>query len=217
MSNAPSSPGSTTVPRRRNPRGQGARLRDEIIEAASALLAESGDAKQLSLRGVAKQVGIVATSVYPHFSDVEQLAAAVAERRFAEMFAAQNTAERGIVDPAEALLARCLAYCHFALAHPSHYQVMFQVDLTPVRVEDFTHLPGRQAFEALVRAIERCLEAGVARPHDDPFRLAVLVWAAEHGLVALRISRPRFPWPPLDELVNEAVRYLVGLERAGDQ
>jgi hypothetical protein len=32
-----------------------------------------------------------------------------------------------------------------------------------------------------------------------------------HGIVSLRISRPRFPWPPLAETVIEAVdRILVG-------
>ena len=40
------------VRRRRNPRGQGERLREEILDAADALLAESGDASKLSLRGV---------------------------------------------------------------------------------------------------------------------------------------------------------------------
>ena len=50
--------------RRRNPRGQGDRLREEIISAASELIAESGDADQLSLRAVAKRIGIAAPSIY---------------------------------------------------------------------------------------------------------------------------------------------------------
>lgn len=206
--------GGDAIARRPNPRGQGGRLREEIVEAATALLAETGDVRQLTLRGVAKRVGIAATSVYLHFADVEQLAAAVAERCFQDLTTAEDAAERGIDDPVHALLARCRAYCRFALEHPGHYRVMVQVDLSLVRADAFDQLPGRRSFGALVRAIERCLDAGAARADSPPARLAALVWAAEHGLVSLRMARPRFPWPPLDGLVGEAVGRLVGLESA---
>jgi AcrR family transcriptional regulator len=176
------------------------------------LLAETGDARRLTLRGVAKRVGIAATSIYLHFPDVEHLAAAVAERCFEDLTAAEDAAERGVDDPAQALLARCRAYCRFALEHPGHYRVMVQADLSLVRADGFDQLPGRRAFGALVRAIERCLDAGLAPRRDPPARLAALVWSAEHGLVSLRMARPRFPWPPLDDLVDEAVRRLVGLD-----
>jgi AcrR family transcriptional regulator len=58
--------------RPRSRRGDGWRLRAEIIEAARDALAEGGDLRQLTLRGIARQVGIAATSVYLHFPDAEQ-------------------------------------------------------------------------------------------------------------------------------------------------
>ncbi len=70
--------------------------------------------------------------------------------------------------------------------------------------------PGRRSFENLVSAVRRCLDAGLAPPHDDPFRLAPLIWAAEHGPVMARISRPTFPWRPIDALVDEMVTRLMG-------
>lgn len=211
-----SSHDAPAVRRRPNPRGQGERLREEIIAAAGAMLAESGDARQLSLRGVAKRVGIAPTSVYLHFPDVEHLAAAVAERCFLELIAAAAAAAQGVADPAAALLARCRAYCRFALEHPGQYRLMFEAerpDLAPDVPYRFATSPGRGAFEALARHIADCQAVGAAPAHEDPFRLAMLVWAALHGLVALRISRPRFPWAPLDALVDEAVGRLVGLRR----
>src|SRR5215471_7451264 len=108
----------TEARRRRNPRGQGERLREEIVDAASALLAESGDVKHLTLRGVARRVGIAAPSVYLHFPDVEHLALAVTERRFPELGAAIAAGAYGIRDPVEALVAGSLAYCRFAVEHP---------------------------------------------------------------------------------------------------
>lgn len=218
MDNAATRRGAEGTRRLPNPRGQGERLREEIIEAASAILAESGPAPRLTLRGVAKQVGIAATSVYLHFPDVEHLAAAVAARRFPELTAAIVAAREGIADPAEAFRAGCRAYCRFALEHPGHYRVLFEAsrpDLIPARPATGAWAAGRQAFDdTLVRDIERCREARVASADGDPRLVAVLVWSALHGLVTLRMSRPTFAWPPLDELVDEAVGRLVGMQHA---
>lgn len=199
------------APRRRNPRGQGERLREEIIGAAASMLVDSGDPQQLTLRAVARTIGIAATSVYLHFPDVEHLALAVAERRFVELAAKQRAIEQALSHPGEILLARCRAYCRFAIENPACYRIMFLADLGPNMTFGFDQAPGRASFEALVDAIKRCQVAGMVSPERDPFRLAVLVWTAEHGIVSLRMTKRRFPWPSLDELVDEAVTALVGL------
>jgi AcrR family transcriptional regulator len=205
----------TDTQRRRNRRGEGERLREDIVTAAASILAESGDPRQLTLRGVAKRVGIAATSIYPHFPDVDHLAIAVAEQRFDELNDRQRAIEEELTDPGEILLARCRAYCRFGLEHPAHYRIMFFAELGPTMTFTFDQAPGRAAFEVLVSAIRRCQEAGLIAAGRDPFRLAVLVWTAEHGIVSLRLTRTRFPWPPLDDLVDQAVSSLVGLRRRG--
>jgi AcrR family transcriptional regulator len=199
--------------RPRSRRGDGGQLRAQIIEAARDVLAESGDLRQLTLRGIARQVGIAATSIYLHFPDTEHLAAAAMEQSFADLGTATAAAAAGITDPAEELLARCRAYCHFALEHPGHYRVMFHLDLMPTLAASPADTPGRRAFQVLVRAVEACQAAGVATAPGEPFRLASLVWAAEHGLVSLRLSRPQFPWSDMDGLVDEAVTGVMGLRR----
>jgi AcrR family transcriptional regulator len=209
---AESQPGQQVYRRPRSRRGDGGRLRAEIIEAAREILAETGDLEGLTLRGVARRVGIAATSIYLHFPDTEHLAVAATEQSFADLTAAAAAAAAGISDPAEALLARCRAYCHFALEHPGHYRVMFQLPLTPGLAADPAGTPGRRAFRVLLRAVEACQRAGAATATGDPFRLASLVWAAEHGLVSLRLSRPQFPWSDIDGLVDEAVTGIMGLK-----
>jgi hypothetical protein len=37
------------------------------------------------------------------------------------------------------------------------------------------------------------------------------LWSSLHGIVSLRLNRPRFPWPSLAQLVDVTVRRLVGL------
>src|SRR6266851_10046931 len=76
---------------------------------------EAQGLRRLSLRGIARQVGIAAPSVYLHFPDLDLLLAAVVEQGFDRLTIATNAAAQDAADTAEALRARCRAYCHFAL------------------------------------------------------------------------------------------------------
>jgi len=193
-----------TKTRQRNPRGQGERLRDDIIEAASRLLADPA-APPLTLRAVAREVGVAATSVYLHFDSIESLTLAVVNHLFAELIRRQD--EITETDPRQRALAGALVYCEFGLAAPGHYQLMFA---TPLPLPDYTpeRFPGWKAFQQLVERVAAC----IGTDPDDPraFFTAQLVWQQLHGLVSLRISRSRFPWPPLEETVVAAVDRLLG-------
>jgi AcrR family transcriptional regulator len=194
--------------RSRNRRGEGGQLREEILEAGSRLLGVLGDVNLLSLRAVAREVGIATTSIYPHFKNIEELAHAVVARAFDELDAARDAASATISDPGERLLARSQAYCRFALSCPGLYQVMFQVTLPDSATLPAPRAPGRRSFETLVESIERVQRSRRASERD-PRELATLLWATLHGLVSLRISRPNFPWPPLEPQVNDAVHLIV--------
>jgi hypothetical protein len=93
---------------------------------------------------------------------------------------------------------------------------MFMADLAPTLPSEFGEAPGRASFDSLVKAIKRCQLAGRVSGAQDAVRLAVLVWTAEHGIVSLRMTKCSFPWPPLDELVNDAVSTLIGLRQPAD-
>src|SRR5215813_12605051 len=148
----------TQARRQRNPRGQGERLREDIIEAATRLL-EDPAAPPLSLRAVAREVGVAATSVYLHFDDVESLVRAVASRRFTDLIRAQDEATAGVTGPCDRLRAACLMYCEFGLAHPGHYQVTFT---NPLPVGDdvpWDQMPGRRRGSTSSKASRRASRA----------------------------------------------------------
>jgi AcrR family transcriptional regulator len=197
--------------RRRNRRGEGDRLRAEIITAASQIIGDSGDDSALTLRGVARQLGIAAPSIYRHFADVDELKMAVVRRAFAEFAQARDAASHDGDDPAARLLARCRAYTRFAVANPGPYRYLFsQHAPTGDPARPPVDLP---VFQALAESIRRCQQAGLARFADDPQWLAAQVWAALHGLILLRLNAPGFPWPgPLEQMADQAVARLVGLE-----
>jgi AcrR family transcriptional regulator len=188
--------------RRRHPRGQGARLRTELLEAASRLLAELGDADRLSIRAVATAAGVTAPSIYRHFPDKRSLLQAVVEERFRDFDRALDRAAAG-ADPFDALHRRCRAYLRFAREHPGHYRVLFSATaLGPrgVGTSGKGPHPGAASFFALVDAVQRCLDAGARTDHEAAF-LAVQLWTTLHGIVDLRISKPEMPWPPANALL----------------
>src|SRR4029453_1329049 len=86
--------------RGRNRRGQGERLREDIIEAATRLLDELGDDQALAMRGVAREVGSAATSVSLHFADRDALVLAVLNRCHDRLTQAVDDAEATSDDPA---------------------------------------------------------------------------------------------------------------------
>lgn len=200
---------SAPARRRRNRRGEGARLRVELIEAAARLLERSGDAHALTLAAVAREAGVAVPSIYRHFPDRNQLVEAVVADRFERLDEALLEAMTATSGPAEALRACCRAYCRFGLEHPGHYQVLFSASLAldPARPGD---RPGERVFGRLVAAVQACADAGVAR-QEDASLMAVNVWVALHGIVSLRTSRPNHAWPPVDTLVSAALSGQVGL------
>jgi AcrR family transcriptional regulator len=199
----------------RNRRGEGDRLRRQLVDAAGRLLEQGATHETLSLRGVAREVGIAATSVYLHFADRTQLLIAVYVERFAELVRyLERAIEDAGDDPAAQLRACCLAYQRFSLEHPNSYRVLFEVpgfrqERPPGLSRD--QLPGVEMFDTVRGCLDRCVEAGVA-PATDSFLATVCLLAALHGLVSLRIDRPSFPWPPVETLVDHLLATQVGLQ-----
>lgn len=197
-----------TAPRRaRARRGEGDRLRAEILAAAGHLLAERGDENAVSIRMIADAVGVTPPSIYLHFPDKDALIEAVCEERFAAFDAALEEAGAEHDDPLESLRARGRAYVRFALDNPEHYRVIFMtrhdrtMDLAELISPGPESRAGAKAFAHLVAAVGRAAEAG-AITAPNPVLTALHLWGAFHGLSSLLISEPGFPWPDLGLLVE---------------
>src|SRR5690554_5697959 len=71
-----------TTPRPRARRGEGDRLRTEILEAAEGLLMETASEDAVSIRAVAQAVGVSPPSIYRHFADKDMLLLEVCRHSF---------------------------------------------------------------------------------------------------------------------------------------
>lgn len=185
------------VPARRSRarRGDGDRLRNEILVAAEALLIATNDQAALSIRAVAAAVGVTPPSIYLHFADRNDLLFAVCERHAAQLEQAMADAAVGVDDPLERLRLRGLAYIHYGLAHPEHYRIlmMSRPDDTPDRFIDERMVDTAGLLPA-VADVEAAIERGVF-PDQDPLDAVKLLWMIVHGMVSLLISKPDFPFP----------------------
>ena len=196
-----------TPGRPRSKKGEGDRLREEILEAAEALLLETGSEDAVSIRAVADRVGVTAPSIYRHFADKGTLLFEVCDRQFGRFHEYIDAKRSGHAEPLEAVKAIGRAYVEFGLTYPEHYRIMFmgRSDLTPEQYED--HVLAEQAsFMELVGAVQECIEAGLL--HRDAFETATILWTTAHGLTSLLISKPNFPWPPVPELVERTLDVL---------
>jgi AcrR family transcriptional regulator len=199
--------------RHRARRGEGGRLREEILAAGTRLLLETGDEEAVSIRAVAQAVGVTPPSIYLHFADKTELIYAICEELFRKLDDEMAAAAAGAADPLEALRRRGRAYVRFGLENAEAYRVLFMhhKDEIPETV-DPKELGDSATFTHLVEVVQRCLDQGVLRP-ADPMRLAVGLWVLVHGLTSLLISLPGFPWPAEPEqLVDRLVAdHLHGL------
>jgi AcrR family transcriptional regulator len=198
--------------RSRNARGEGEKLRGEIIDAAVKVLSALGPEDPFSLRSVAKMAKIAAPSVYIHFENRNVLLLAVLEKLFAEQVAiraaAEDDAARAGGDAWERLLARSLASVRFGLQHPGHYKVLFEGRVVPWLADPRIGNFGRPL---LTRSIEliRAIPARPGRVSDDPERLSLLLWSGLHGVISLRINKPTLDWPPATDLAEQITRAVI--------
>ncbi|MEV7627155.1 TetR/AcrR family transcriptional regulator [Actinoplanes sp. NPDC089786] len=197
-----------------NKRGQGSHLRREILDAAIALLGQAGTDAGVTLRAIARQAGIAAPSVYPHFADRAAVIDAVVAESFAELVAATHAAKATASSPADRLRAICAGYVRFGRDQPGRYRILFEgsQEGSPPSVARRRATEGGAAFAGLTDALAECVADG-SSASSDPARDGAALWVAIHGLVVLPRARPAFDWPATEVLLDHIVTSLGRLTK----
>ncbi len=206
-----SSPTARPTARRRYARGEGDRLRVDLLEAAADLMAVHGTVEGISLRAVARRTGVSPTAVYRHFDDHTELLAESVRYCWEHFRDVMQEASDSSEDPFEAFHASGQAYVRFAMENPGQYRVMFSNTIdVPLDHEDIdaasmapaaaTDQVAMSAFQLLVELVQAML--AVRGDGRDPFFVAVQVHTWIHGMVDLCANHPDAPWPPIAELLD---------------
>jgi len=162
-------------------------LRQALVDAAVELLAEDGINK-LSLRQVARRVGVSHAAPYRHFEDKEALLAVVAEAGFQGFtHHLQVAVDAAPDDPTQQFLGCGRAYVRYALQHPTHYRLMFsEFPLCEDRFESLNRVADA-SFTVIVNVITRGQKQGVFRA-GDARTMALGAWTQVHGLALLLLA-----------------------------
>ncbi|UVO14030.1 TetR/AcrR family transcriptional regulator [Mycobacterium sp. SVM_VP21] len=167
-----------TPPRRRNMRGHGALLRDEILAAAVRVIDGADSEAEVSLRGIAREAGIAAPSVYAHFDDLDRVLEAVAESSWVQVSDEIAEHVQQATDPRQRLLIGCRVYVSFAQRHPLRYALMTQDGHAPPAA--------RRALAVVTRGLLACRgETPDSDSDPDSDRIAAALSVALHGVAML--------------------------------
>ena len=105
-------------------------LREALIEAALALIPESGPLG-FTFAEAARQAGVSPAAPYRHFRDRDQLLADIAQQGFGHFETALTTAwNQGAPDPMTAFCNIGKAYLAFARTQPGYYAAMFEAGMS---------------------------------------------------------------------------------------
>ncbi len=187
--------------RLRSRRGQGDQLRDEILAAAERILIDTNDQAALSIRAIAAAVGVTPPSIYLHFADRNDLVFAVCERHAEHLEQAMAEAAAGIADPWERIRRRGHAYLRWGLDNPEHYRIlmMSRADRTPERLLD-ARLADTAGLVPAAEDVAAAMAAGGLVAKGDSVETIEILWMMIHGMVSLLISKPGFPFGPVEEV-----------------
>src|SRR5919198_4773786 len=121
---------TTTRPRRANPTYYGGDLRRDLLDAALELVAREGPSA-VSLRSLARRLGVSHAAPANHFPDKAALFTAIATEGFELLAAAIQDAARQLgpgATAAQRLAAAGRAYTRFAVGHRAHFEGVWQPD-----------------------------------------------------------------------------------------
>lgn len=188
--------------RQRAPRGSGDRLRHEILDAATELLLETGQARAVSIRSVAQRVGVTSPSIYLHFDDKDALLDAVCARYLATLDQAMEQVAIGQASTVDVLRAQGLAYVRFALQTPELYRLATMGEWRSGSNVDMAL--ASTAFKHMRASVQTLMDEGVYRT-DDPTTIALELWTAAHGVAALLIAKPHLPFGDVDSFADRVL------------
>ncbi|MBS2550132.1 TetR/AcrR family transcriptional regulator [Catenulispora sp. NL8] len=142
-----------------------ARVRAEMIGEIKRVALEhlERDGSALSLRAVARDMGMVSSAIYRYFPSRDELLTALIIDAYNSLGEAVERAD-GDVDRRDAYLSRWFAVCHtvrrWAIARPAEYALIYGSPIPGYKAPDETIEPGAWAMIAMAQCVREAEAAG---------------------------------------------------------
>ena len=188
-------------------------LKKALVGAALIILKNEG-IQSLSLRAVARSVGVSATAPYSHFNDKTSLLAAVARKGYLSMAKSMELEAMGTITKKERMLSMARGYVNFAIDEKALFRLMFGNE-----IGSFCQFPDLEKAattcqDLLFNGSGETLLENDKRHATQPVE-ALAVWSLVHGLATLiidgEVSPESFGLNDQDSLVD-AVSSLLSLD-----
>ena len=156
-------------------------LREALVAAGLALLATQ-DSADISMRELARQVGVSPNATYRHFDSKEALLAAMASQGYRMLADAQKQAAMSCAHPVEMFMRSGCAYVDFARQHPALFRLMFSHFKVGSHSDEMKE-SGLLAYDGLRQGVAAALKLD---PESDAVTIpAIHSWCLVHGLSML--------------------------------
>ena len=206
------SPGPASVPTRRRDRLRQTTVA-EIKSRAWQQIAEAG-APSLSLRAIAREMGMTSSALYRYFPSRDDLLTALITDGFASLADALEATEAevaGVTGGGERFIRIVRAYRAWALDHPSAYALIFGTPVPGLEVEDpATKLELVRGVNVLFRCMIEAVQRGVIQPPPlqgpgaGRLRARLRAWGLEEapGLPPPALAGCMFAWTQLHGAIS---------------
>ncbi len=164
-------------------------LQEALLEAAIDIIDKEGTSA-LTIRRLAEKVGVSHAAPAYHFKDKNALLVAVATEGFRRLghYFEKCVSQK---DPVERVREMGHAYIDFALAHPSHYRVMFGPDFATIKTDDPEFIQVASAAFAYLHDTMKEIYPERRGPDSEEMNsltAALSSWSTVHGVVMLWID-----------------------------
>jgi AcrR family transcriptional regulator len=161
-------------------------LRRKFIDASLELVTDRG-VEGLTLRDLAKRVGVTHPAVYRYFPDKAALLASVAEEGFWLMRSEVIKACAPYPDTRTRFTKLVEAYIRFAVERPAHFRLMFGPEAADKWSSASLRAAETATFNLCLDAVVEGQRNGLVRS-GDPREIALAGWAMIHGIASLVLN-----------------------------
>ncbi len=177
-------------------------------KAAALRLYTKGGIAAITMRGIARSMGLSAMALYKYFPGGKwEILTSIRGDGFQKFASALAKAEHTCEDPEEDFRAILKAGVSFAVGHSDLYRWMYDTHYMGELFEsDDVMASRRRAWQVIECATQRCIEAGVLA--GDPKVLSHVFIAALHGAISFDLSNQPYMERRLDVLLEPLVNIL---------
>lgn len=183
-------------------------LRQRLLKSARKILLGEGQ-RNFSLRKIARETNVSATSIYLHFDSKDHLIHVLMEESIDRLNDKLEDSIKGSTDPIEKLNILAKVYVRFALENTEEYQIIYMVSSDQMsRYPKEKFRKARRGYEMVTEVLEEGVRKNLL-DEDHPRVAAYTFWAQLHGVMSVVLSKRLDNRLDQKEFIEQAIEHII--------